>query len=462
MNKRILICIFSVIMLFGALFTPQTKYKDNISTIKPFTAGQTDPYETIETAVYTKDENGEDKRVFYLDEVGILVTEDGKPVVNSNDENTLIATYDAATQNYIDGANRALNIFLDSHLEKHYLSSGGEYTTAITLDREVFLINYKGKLIYSFREKRKKDWYEYVPIVNIFTSLRDDYLWFDMNGRELVTKEIAEYKNAWLAKTGKVLIAIETLGISEYALSSVTFKDIRERTTLAELTNLMTHATQHPWSALLDENNMPVVTADGIVIRINPRTNQLTDTFGWALFNSHTGMPIIFYNNDVITFNVKKSVVQQQIENAVLLEAVTVKGLLDTGTEFYMDSVTTQYGTFDCPVFYDKNNGKWTFITGGEVEGITNGIKLWTESPANGQSFSEWWDSLGVDNMFDGMSDTVKNFMRILGIVAVVVVVLLLLPIISPIIKIISLPFVMFADSIKNITKKKKGGRRYD
>jgi hypothetical protein len=436
-------------MLCGmSLALPPTQNKtvtampfDAIS-ITPLSAGPQEPNETIEGAVYTKDKDGNDKRVFFLDEVGILVTEDKQPIVN---DGTLITTYNDENQNYIDGANKALNIFLDSHLERHYLYSGGKYTTSITLDREVFLINYQNKMIYSFRNERKKDWYEYIPIVNIFTSLREKYLWYDMNGRQLKTDDIGEYENAWIAKTTKVITAIATLGVSEYFWSA-SFTDIREKTTLAELTNLMTHATTHPWQGLTDASGDPVVTVDGARVRINPRTNQLTDDFGWALFNENSGLPIIFYNNDIITTDLQ----QQTVQNAVLLQAISVNGLLNTGTEFYMDSITTQFGTFDVPVFYNKNSNKWTLTNGQDTDGITNGIELWTQSPSNGQSFGDWWNE-----NFGDLGDGINKFLQIGAIILGVIVLILLFPLIPPIIAVIAFPFKMLASALK----KKSGGK---
>jgi hypothetical protein len=260
-----------------------------------------------------------------------------------------------------------------------------------------------------------------------------------MNGRQLKTDDIGEYENAWIAKTTKVITAIATLGVSEYFWSA-SFTDIREKTTLAELTNLMTHATTHPWQGLTDASGNPVVTVDGARVRINPRTNQLTDDFGWALFNDNSGLPIIFYNNDIITTDLQ----QQTVQNAVLLQAISVNGLLNTGTEFYMDSITTQFGTFDVPVFYNKNNDKWTLTNGQDTDGITNGFELWTQSPSNGQSFGDWWNE-----NFGDIGDGVNKFLQIGAIILGVIVLILLFPLIPPIIAVIVFPLKMLASALK-------------
>jgi hypothetical protein len=89
------------------------------------------------------------------------VTESGKPITANDGENTLITTYDSTHDEFINGANRTLGIFINSQLDKHYLKDGGKYVTAIGLEREIFSINFRPnnnteKLIYCYREERKK------------------------------------------------------------------------------------------------------------------------------------------------------------------------------------------------------------------------------------------------------------------------------------------------------------------
>jgi ATP/ADP translocase len=70
----------------------------------------------------------------------------------------------------------------------------------------------------------------------------------------------------------------------------------------------------------------------------------------------------------------------------------------------------------------------------------------------NGKTPEELLDS--IKNIFSGENETLNNFMRTLGIIVGVVLVIILLPIISPLLKIIAVPFVMLASAIK-----KKGGK---
>jgi hypothetical protein len=361
-----------------------------------------------------------------------------------------MTTYNDNTQEYIDGANRALGIFLDSHLERHYLLSGGKYTTTIRMDKEVFLINYKtgstSKLIYAFREKRTWAWYEYIPIVgSIARAGVDDYNYFDMNGRQLNTDNIDELKNSWWLKAGKFATSWATLGFSDYVWKC-SFADIREKTTLAELTNLMTHATTHPWLGLTDNNGYPVITEDGERVRINPTTKQLTDNFGWALFNTNTGYPIVYLQQDIVTI---PDMAQQTVNNATLTNAITVKGLLNTGIEFYMGSIDTQYGSFDVPVF--KSESGWVFTNGDNATEIIN--EMVDGGYVNGKTPQELWDS--IKDIFTGGNEALNGFIRTLGIIAVIVVIIILLPIIVPLLKIVAIPFVILGNSLKNLRKRK-------
>jgi hypothetical protein len=451
--RKFLIILLTVIIACGALFVPPLKTDKQrelnavslsafVGSVTPLAAGPTDTTETIEGAVYTKDKDGNDERVFLLDELGILVTESGIPVTEQND--SVMTTYNEDTQQYIDGANRALGIFLDSHLERHYLLSGGKYTTTIRMDKEVFLINYKtgstSKLIYAFREKRKWAWYEYIPVVgSIVRAGVDDYDYYDMNGRQLNTDNIDELKNSWWLKAGKFYASWVSMGFIDYAWK-VSFADIREKTTLAELTNLMTHATTHPWQGLTDSNGYPVITEDGERIRVNPTTKQLTDNFGWALFNTVTGYPIVYLNQDIKTIPDMK---QQTVTNGTLKNAITVMGLLNSGVEFSMGSINTQYGSFDVPVF--KSDNGWTFTNGEDATEIIN--EMVDGGYVNGKTPQELWDS--IMSIFDGNNTGFNNFVRMLGIAAVIIVVLILLPVIMPVLKIIAIPFVMLGNSFK-------------
>jgi hypothetical protein len=208
----------------------------------------------------------------------------------------------------------------------------------------------------------------------------------------------------------------------------------------------MTHATTHPWQGLTDSNGYPVVTEDGQRIRINPTTKQLTDNFGWALFNTQTGYPIVYIQQDIVTI---PNMAQQTVNNGTLTNAITVMGLLNTGVEFYMGSIDTQYGSFDVPVF--ANNGGWIFTNGESADEIINEMEV--GGYVKGQTPEEVWES--IKGIFSGENGTLNNFMRVVGIVAAVIVVILLLPIIIPVLKIIAIPFVLLGDSLK---KKRKGG----
>jgi hypothetical protein len=189
---------------------------------------------------------------------------------------------------------------------------------------------------------------------------------------------------------------------------------------------------------LRDNNNNPVVTEDGVIIRVNPRTSQLTNPYGYALFNRTNGLPIIYHDNDIITTDGK----QQTITNGKLVDALTIQHLLDTGTDFYFDTITCAYGTYDVPVF--KYNGNWALLDGTKSEGITNGVQDWWESDDNGIGFGEWFN-----DTFGGLGDGLDKIIQIVGLVLVGVVLILLFPLITLIISVIIFPLKMLVSALK-------------
>jgi hypothetical protein len=107
-------------------------------------------------------------------------------------------------------------------------------------------------------------------------------------------------------------------------------------------------ATYHPWPRLIcDATGHFVITEDGREVRVNPRTMQLTDFRGFALFNGTSGRPIVFFNDDIITVTRTGILAQQKVENAVLLDSYTTNDLLQDGTPFYMGVIPVRFSPTD-------------------------------------------------------------------------------------------------------------------
>jgi hypothetical protein len=416
-----------------------------------------DPNDKHTGAVYTKNENtGKEDRVYYLEDVGLTVISDGNggavPVAVSDGANTLAIVYEEDTKEFIDGVMNPLAIFLDSHVERQYLKSGSNYTVPIRMDNEVLLINYvtsTSKMIYAFRRERKLSFWEKL---NPFNGGVDPYSYFDMNGAELDKDKIEDFGGSGWAKAGLTIAKFIGWPITPFFAQgmAVDYAKVYSRTTLAELMFELEYTTSHPWKRLFvdADQTIPVVTEDGVAVRVNPRTKQLCDTFGWALFNSSNGLPIVYYENDIITTNRQ----QQVIENAVLKDSMTVQKLLNTGTEFYIDTITIlPYGTFDVPV-YMNSKGETVLMNGQSTDGITNGIQ-----DASGQDGEQLGDILNdIGTWLDGAFSSGSGFMNMLKMVCLVLILIMLFPLIPPLIKFISVPFAMLSDSIKTLSKKRK------
>ena len=398
------------------------------------------PYEEYEANVYTQG----GRRLFHLRETGMVVTEDGVPVMNPGNAqttgDTTMVIYCAYTETFIDGANRSLAIFLDSRLNRHYLKAGGRFVTPINLNNNVFLINLNARdgqrLIYTFRNRYDRGW------VNGIFGERFGYRFYDMNGRHISNDYIAEFRRPpwWRIAIGFV-IPVYGLGMLITGNHIVPVVQILNKTTLRELTTLISHTTYHPWATLeCDVTNNPVVTEDGRIIHVNPRTQQLTDFFGFALFNSGNGLPIVFHNGDIITTDLQ----QQNIQDATLRESVTVWALLESGTDFYMGSITTFFGQFDVPVFRrndDPHNPDWGLMNGDDANGIIDDMQ--PSEVLDGESFSDWLSRVNIGR-------GISWFMTAIAVIGLIIVVVIAFIIIGAV------------SSMINPKNKSKDNARYD
>jgi hypothetical protein len=287
---------------------------------------------------------------------------------------------------------------------------------------------------------------------------RTEEVFFDMNGHEIKQEHIAEMKNAPFQKHLRAWIQTGPVGaifLYSTGRNRIPVTEILDSTTLAELKLEMALATEHPWQTLTcHQTGLTVMTADKKVVRVNPRTNQLTDNFGWALFNEKSGLPIIFHEGDIITTDQK----QQRIENAVLLDSMTVDGLLRTGVVFWIDSISTKFGTFDVPVLEaslgSAIRGEFVLMNGESTEGITNGIISY--EVLRGMNFREFMDRVSASiNGENGRPSTFQMILIVLGLIAVIILLSIVGPYIAPFLTILIMPFKMLAGSLKRRERNK-------
>ncbi|MCL2176665.1 MAG: hypothetical protein FWB72_01745 [Firmicutes bacterium] len=423
------------------------EYKNDKQDLMPLTVRGSrihdNPYDIVERHVYGP--CGRPAR--FQRETGIVTNADGVPLMNPGNPHitgeTTIITYCKYTQSFIDGANRSLALFLDSRLDRHYLHKNGTRVREIRLDSAVFLINFNGRdgqrLIYTFRERYDRGW------LNGVFGDRHGYRFFDMNGRRIYERYIAEFQRpAWWRVAIGFAFPPYRLGMGLTGNHLVAFVEIHERTTLGALTTLISHATIHPWDRLRCFNtNEFLLTEDGREVLVNPRTNQVSDFFGFALFNSVNALPIVYHNNDIITTNLEQQRVERRVVDGVarsiLVDAFTVWGLLESGTSFYMATVPTHFGYFDVPVLRNNANPHdpdWRLMNGECADGVIKDMR--PSEVDDGESFGTWlgrnvnntrsglgrvfWGSDGSSGLFGGLA----NVIAVAGFVLVIFVALML------------------------------------
>jgi len=433
-------------------------------SVVPF-AFWNDPNDTHDGAVYTED----NERVSYVREFGLLVVEDKdgtvRPVMNPTD--STITYYDEESKEFTDGANRKLAIYLDSRLDKRYLKSGSVGLKGISLEREVFLISLresKGsdfiKTIYAFREPAKKNFWETLNPTNWGVTF---YAYYDMNNVKIdpdlwVSSKTTDWWRIALTWVGPQSFVTLPGAIFSNGYSAPVAR-ILEQTTLRDLYEELSHATVHPWDGLYDmHTGLPVVTEDGKLIRVNPSTKQLTENMGWCLFNSVSGLPVVYYGSDIVTVNKNGVAAQQRVDNNVLKDVITVWGLLNSNTPFWIDTISVtldgQRFIFDVPCLRAEDD-IWVLLNGEASEGITDGITF--DSGKMEDLYTSVWDTWFPDGLFGGgEGGGLPVWLLVIALVAVAVILVILYPVIKPVLTAIGSVIMSPVAAIKRKNKEKE------
>ncbi|MCL2861204.1 MAG: hypothetical protein FWE22_02210 [Firmicutes bacterium] len=415
------------------LVTIQEQIREHLIPLSSQSMGSQNMEETRQGPVYTGDGN----RLFTLGDTGIVVAQDNRGDVyiatidNQRADSTngsLVLYFNSEEEDFIDGANRSLAIYLNSRLGRHELRSGGTYTRSISIQTNIYLVTFRPGTVYERLIFVSREMYRTGS--GIFGQTR--FRFYDMNGRVIDYNLIGAVQppRGMTRLAGGLLGAYSGVG----NIRAANFWNMMNHYgTLGDLLEEISLATRHPWPTILDNSTgFNVVTMDGREIRVNPRTMQLTDFFGFALFNERTGRPIIFHNNDIVSIEGRVGdfrIVPQPIEHSVLLESLTVQNLLFTGFHFHMHMIVTPFGEFDVPTWnagsYDDED--WRFMNGESTEGVTidhrDSRNLYTwESFSEG--FANWWNYRGGRRIF-----------TIIGIVLGVLILLFILFYTSPFIK---------------------------
>ena len=410
-----------------------------------------DPNDRVEGHVYT----GAGQRIFLLESTRTLVTyENGTfGIVTVDDQNianrngSSVIHRNEQSQEFINGANRRLEAWLRSvggGERQHFLMDGHLFTRSFDLNPTIHKVNYnlgngRSETIYVSITAYRTGWW-------IFGQSR--LRAYDMNN------QMIDYRNIGLPQAPPgwhmLIPGFNIFSVVGY-MRAVSMFEIIETTNLRDLMQEIRHATIHPWERLIcQETGLHVMTEDGWEIRVNPRTNQLTDFFGLALFNQVNGRPIVFHENDIITTNKR----QQRVENGVLRDSVSIQGLLQLGVEFHMAVIPTLFGDFNVPV---RNHGTvqnpdWRFLNGDRTDGEI--IPMRDSQVLN--TYQGFWE--GLRNFFGGLGGS--SFFRTLMIIGLVILAIIMLPVLIPVItaigSAIGAVFGAITNSIRNISRRRR------
>jgi hypothetical protein len=340
------------------------------------------PADRVEADVYTA--CGE--RIFFAEELGLLITGDGRVIYDSG--NGSVVFYDEQRSEFVNGANQSLQAVLNSTQTRHIIQRGSRAyvrPVAINANDELFLIRLRHSDVAHMADgngdvfvyaTRQYEWYN----PGWFRRNRYREVFFNVFGDRLRCEWIVTTvgsMNPWLQKM--VALGVVTGKIVPVA-------QVLNRTTLSAVRTELRTVTNHPWPRLMETNDpnfigpvRPVISVDGEFIFINPRTQQLSDFMGFPLFNSRTGLPIILRNHNVVTVDKDREtghavLTQQKVENAVLLEAVTVEDLLNNDGSFHVGIIDVYFGSFDLVVFHDgfdeDGNPRWRLPNGDCADGV--------------------------------------------------------------------------------------------
>ena len=414
------------------------------------------PGDEIVTPIYT--ENG--KRIFYNAQFGLMYDDDGRFIYNPANSAPIFIDSTNEEQRIIDTANNAMGIYFNSFLDKHFLrtnpENGNIHVRSVSIHNEVFMINVKPAEnaeafpIYAYRVKRTKTFLEEINPAYWGVTL---YRYQDLKGHTIEERFITEMKPApWWSVSVSMFIGTIVLTpflgvlapfvsagiIVNNGLYMIRMVDAVPQGTLGSLLDLLEHATFHPWDNLYDAGtNEPLRTSDGSLVWLNPKSKQLTDKFRWPLFNSENGLPIILYNNDVVTIDLDS----QPIVDGVLVDALTIHEIMTSGRDFYIGQRTTAYGVFDVLMFRVRGGG-------GDGE-----IKDDEWILPNGANAKPWVDDFDLDSDIDAdvgrRNSEIFQFimwtiMAVTSLAVLILVIFLLVyfaPLVRPVFETITIPF---------------------
>jgi len=401
---------------------------------------------TIEQATdrpYTRTEhvyNGQGQRLFVLEGSNMVVSQAPNGNVNlvtvdESDRNMrgLMVVHNPNTDEFLDGAERTLTIWLDS-MDRAILRGGLRETIPISLDRDVGLIQRRvGRDTYVpifslINRQRVGFWNTINPWGRYFLRGGYRYNFFDVTGQSIPSNEICTRVDGWATTTNIVAGIMNPIRFAIHGNPVIHVANIFQQTTLRELMQEMSHVAYHPWPRIRDViADRYVVAQDGHYVFLNPRTNQITDRFGYPMFSmNNRGFPVIFLNYDLITVDGRP----QEVNNGVILNVMSTHGLLQAGREFHLGIIDVPDVGAVTVVMFPNGGGGWYSPTGDDVTSYVRGQEVWTIENTFLENIMSWFRNNMLALTFGGLIAWIV--LATIGILLLFIICRFVLPIFLP------------------------------
>jgi len=420
------------------------------------------PAERVETHLYVY--CGRRVYTVRLDDAGgqFLITEDGVPIMDNSYNNRYgaIVVHDIANNEFINGANQALQTMLDSRsIPRHYLRNGGRVvgTMGIRADSQIILTKLRMRdnntmLIYAFMRRYRVSFGSSLNPIRWITGNFYEYRIFDLNGTEISRDRVVEFSFD-VAQTTAVLnhgspISLGIAFIFSLGMSFIRFPLVLSHGTLGELRETVRHATYHPWDRLSYLNQQVRTSHDNELVFMRPSTavgvagrpRQLYSMMGAPIFSIyHSGLPVIHYRNDIWAIDRDGTRHQKPLSStALLLNSRTEEQFFTYNVEFYIRPMTTPLGVFSMLVFNQGTpvDPDWRTPTGSNANDRIDETNIIGDGEQLADVIRRW---------FDGDGGSILRFLlALIGIILVVVLLAKLIPFLT----VIGKPATMFASKV--------------
>ena len=402
--------------------------------------GEQGPYTRYEGDVYT-DCNRRIVGVFHNGFSLVLTEGEGNESVGivAVERDTTPLFFIEETNEVIDGAGSSLQFYFDSLNMQHTLKLGNRpvRSRGITPTCEVFLINIRWnnnandiRPIYAFRES----FYYGINFWNVSTIFNRErryrYKYFDMMNREIpVEWVVTRAEQMGLNRGVQIALNFITKGLSEIVLENhldVGSAFIAEQWVLSDLRVYLRSEHQHFWSRLVTyDTRQHITTFDGDYLFIHPYTNQLTNFWGFPIFDSRSGFPVFIYDGEIVTFARGRGseiyLVEQPLVDNILLFSATEEFFFEHFGEVYIGILESPVGRLNILVINTgtEEDPRWTCALGNDITDMLLPMHIsegWGRNSGNSLRyfFQDLFDFGGLGGFF-GFLDGALRVVIIIG-----------------------------------------------